>query len=234
VLVQAGGSAPGRRLAGTRADGVFAAELTKHGAIEHYREVKRHATAAGRDPDGVKILPGVLLSLGSTEEEARRRNDELHELGPSFYSVGWLSGVMGIDGFALELDAPFPEDVLETALDPAHEGGSIGFRQSIVKQIRATNPTVREYLKETRYVGSGHHGFTGTPEQFVDHIEDWFHAGAIDGFNLQPDVLIDGLEIIVDEVVPLLRARGLYRHEYETSTLRGHFLAASRPGVRVG
>ena len=187
MLVQAGGSAAGLRLAGTRAEGVFAAELTKAGAIEHYNEVKGYAAAAGRNPGDVKILPGVLLSLGSTEEEARRRSDELHELGPASYSVQWLSGSLGIDASALPLDEPFREEVLRTALDPGFAGGSIGFRQSIVEQIRQTRPTVREYLKQTRYTGSGHHGFAGTPEQFADHIEDWWRSGAIDGFNPQPD-----------------------------------------------
>jgi len=66
----------------------------------------------------------------------------------------------------------------------------------------------------------------GTPEQLADHIEDWFHAGAIDGFNLQPDRLMDGLAVIVDELVPILRKRDLYRHEYKTETLREHFRAA--------
>ncbi len=231
VLLQAGGSAKGRWLAGTRADGVFSAELTKAGAVEHYNEVKQHAVAAGRDPDSVKILPGVLLSLGSTEEEARRRSDELHDLGPASYSAQWLSGHLGIDASKLDQDEKFPEEVLEAALDPAYSPGSIGFRQSIVRQIRATSPTVREYLRQTRYTGSGHHGFAGTPEQFADHIEDWYRSGAIDGFNLQPDVLIDGLEVIADEVVPLLRRRGLFRNEYETSTLRGHFQGASGAAV---
>lgn len=227
VILQAGGSEAGRRIAGQWAEGVFAAELTKLGAIEHYNEVKGYAAAAGRNPDDIKILPGVLMSLGSTEEEARRRSDQVHDLGPASYSLGWLSGSLGIDAFKLELDAPFPEDVLRQALDPAFAGGSIGFRQSIVRQIRETRPTVREYLKQTRYTGSGHHGFVGTPEQFADHVEDWWRSGAIDGFNLQPDVLADGLEVIADEVIPILRQRGLYRHEYETSTLRGHFQAAS-------
>lgn len=227
VLLQAGGSEAGRQLAGQWAEGVFAAELTKAGAIEHYNEVKDYAAAAGRDPDDVKILPGVLMSLGSTEEEARRRSDEIHDLGPSSYSVAWLSGALGIDASQLPLDEPFPEEVLRQALDPSFAGGSIGFRQSIVKQIRETRPTVREYLRQTRYTGSGHHGFVGTPEQFADHVEDWWRSGAIDGFNLQPDVLADGLEVIADEVVPLLRKRGLYRHEYEETTLRGHFRAAS-------
>ncbi|ROO84231.1 FMN-dependent oxidoreductase (nitrilotriacetate monooxygenase family) [Actinocorallia herbida] len=222
VLVQAGGSAAGRALAGHRADAVFAAELTKEGAIGHYREVKRYAADAGRPPESVKILPGLLLSLGSTEAEARRRSDELHDLGPASYSAQWLSQAIGYDVATLDLDAKFPEDVLAAIVDPAHAGGSIGFRQSIHAQIRRTEPTVREYLRQTRYTGSGHSGFVGTPEQLADHIEDWYRSGAVDGFNLQPDVLADGLEVIVDEVVPLLRKRGLFRHEYTADTLRGH------------
>lgn len=227
VLLQAGGSPKGRRLAGRFAEGVFAAELTKEGAIEHYRQVKRHAVEFGRRPDDVKILPGLLLSLGSTEEEARRRSDELHDLSPAAYSTQWLSQSIGFDASTLPLDEPFPEEVLSGPIDPQTFTGSIGFRESIIKQIRRTNPTVREYLRQTRYTGSGHAGFVGTPEQLADHIEDWFRAGAIDGFNLQPDRLIDGLEVIADEVVPLLRAKGLFRHEYETHTLREHFRAAS-------
>jgi len=140
--------------------------------------------------------------------------------------IGFVDGTESPQGPAGVSAALVGEDA-----DPAFAGGSIGFRQSIVKQIRATDPTVREYLKQTRYTGSGHHGFAGTPEQFADHVEDWWRSGAIDGFNLQPDVLADGLEVIADEVVPLLRRRGLFRHEYETPTLRGHFAAASGRGV---
>jgi FMN-dependent oxidoreductase (nitrilotriacetate monooxygenase family) len=228
VIFQAGGSPEGRALAGRVADGVFAAELTKEGAIEHYREVKQHALAAGRSADAVKILPGLLLTLGSTEEEARRRSDELHDLGPASYSAQWLSQSIGYDVLTLELDEPFPAELLDAPVDHATFRGSIGFRQSIFERIRQTRPTVREYLRETRYTGSGHGGFVGTPEQLVDRIEDWFHSGAIDGFNLQPDRLIDGLEVIADELVPLLRARSLFRHDYETDTLRGHLAASAR------
>ncbi|MBD9625001.1 NtaA/DmoA family FMN-dependent monooxygenase [Ensifer sp. ENS06] len=227
IIFQAGGSPQGRALAGRAAEGVFAAELTKKQATEHYRLVKGFARSNGRSPDEIKILPGLLLSLGSTEEEARRRSDEIHDAGPPSYSIGWLSQAIGFDASKLELDEPFPEEVLAPISDTQGFLGSIGFRESIITQIRKTNPTVREYLKQTRYTGSGHAGFVGTPEQLADHIEDWFHSGAIDGFNLQPDRLIDGLDVIVDELVPVLRRRGLYRHEYETETLREHFQAAS-------
>jgi alkanesulfonate monooxygenase SsuD/methylene tetrahydromethanopterin reductase-like flavin-dependent oxidoreductase (luciferase family) len=141
--------------------------------------------------------------------------------------VGWLSQAIGYDASKLELDEPFPEEILGPIKDAKTFLGSIGFRESIITQIRKTNPTVREYLRQTRYTGSGHAGFVGTPEQLADHIEDWFHAGAIDGFNLQPDRLVDGLPVIADELVPILRKRGLYRHEYTTETLRDHLKAAS-------
>lgn len=97
--------------------------------------------------------------------------------------------------------------------------GSIGFRESIVERIRQT---VREYLRETRYSGSGHGGFVGTPEQLV-RIEHWYLSGASDGFNLQPVTL----PVIADEVVPLLQRRGLFRRKYETDTLRGDLKAAT-------
>lgn len=228
VIFQAGGSPQGRALAGRVGEGVFAAELTQEGAIEHYREVKQNAIDFGRSPDAVKILPGLLLTLGSTEEEARRRVDEIHDLGPSAYSALWLSQAIGYDVSTLELDEPFPAELLDGPFDASAFRGSIGFRQSIFERIRQSKPTVREYLRETRYTGSGHGGFVGTPEQLADKIEDWFQAGAIDGFNLQPDRLIDQLEVIADELVPILRARGLYRHDYETDTLRGHLQASSR------
>lgn len=227
VLFQAGGSPGGRDIASRYADGVFSAEITLDSAREHYRTVKEGAVRAGRDPREVAIMPGLLLTLGSTEEEARRRVDELYESSPSAYAAAWLTHAIGVDVSALELDEPFPDEVLRGPADPDIFTGSIGFRESILEQIRQTRPTVREYLRQTRYSGSGHGGFVGTPEQLVDRIEQWYRGYACDGFNLQPDLLVDSLEVIADEVVPLLAARGLFRTDYETTTLRGHLTAAA-------
>lgn len=68
----------------------------------------------------------------------------------------------------------------------------------------------------------------GTPEQIADDIAHWFEAGAADGFNLMPDVLPGGLQDFVDGVVPILQRRGLFRTEYEGTTLRDH-LGLPRP-----
>jgi hypothetical protein len=64
-------------------------------------------------------------------------------------------------------------------------------------------------------------------------MEDWFHDGAADGFNLMPPVLPHQLDLFISEVVPLLRKRGLFRDAYEGETLRSHF-GLSRPDVQFG
>ena len=68
----------------------------------------------------------------------------------------------------------------------------------------------------------------GTPEQIADDIEHWFKAGAADGFNLMPDALPGGLQDFADGVVPLLQKRGIFREDYEGTTLRDH-LGLVRP-----
>src|SRR5690606_753480 len=119
---------------------------------------------------------------------------ELYDTSPSWYSAAWLTHAIGVDVTTLELDEPFPDEVINGPVSETFQG-SIGFRESILEQIRQTRPTVREYLRQTRYSGSGHGGFVGTPEQLVDRIEQWYLAGACDGFNLQPDILVDSLEV---------------------------------------
>jgi alkanesulfonate monooxygenase SsuD/methylene tetrahydromethanopterin reductase-like flavin-dependent oxidoreductase (luciferase family) len=79
--------------------------------------------------------------------------------------------------------------------------------------------------------GRGHQVVAGTPEQVADHIEHWFTTGAADGFNVMAPLLPSGLAEFVDHVVPLLRARGLFRDEYTGRTLRDHY-RLPRPASR--
>lgn len=71
--------------------------------------------------------------------------------------------------------------------------------------------------------GRGHRTVAGTPEQVADALEVWFRGGAADGFNIMPAALPSGLGEFVDHVVPLLRARGLFREDYTGRTLREHY-----------
>jgi FMN-dependent oxidoreductase (nitrilotriacetate monooxygenase family) len=214
IVFQSGSSGPGRDLAARVADVVFTAQNTLEGAIEFRSDVRRRADAIGRDPDTIKVLPGLLPILGGTEAEARARKEELDELGGREAELKKLSLRIGVPLDALELDKPLPVDLVR-----ANGGfrGSEGFRDAAVKLAVAERLTVRELLYRN---GGGHQQVVGTPEQVADQIAEWHAAGAVDGFNLMIDVLPDGLRDFVDQVVPILRARSLFQHDYAGATLR--------------
>ncbi|MDF0586057.1 LLM class flavin-dependent oxidoreductase [Tsukamurella sp. 8F] len=220
LLVQAGGSPAGRELAGREANAVFSAELSLRAGVEHYEHVKAVAAAAGRDPAHVKILPGLITTIGSTEDEAQRRHAETETTAPDGFPLSRLETLLGVPPGELDVDRPVPGRILAAPADPARFGASLGFRESVVRLAEEERPTVRALLGRLAGAG-GHRKITGTPEQVADTIEQWFRAGAADGFNLMPDRFPDGLEDFVDHVVPILRARGLFRHEYSERTLRG-------------
>jgi alkanesulfonate monooxygenase SsuD/methylene tetrahydromethanopterin reductase-like flavin-dependent oxidoreductase (luciferase family) len=115
----------------------------------------------------------------------------------------------------LKLDELLPDLPLPTNANQTMFLGTVAL-------ARKDNLTVRQLLKALGG-GVGHRFIIGTPEGIADDIETWFNAGAADGFNLMPDVLPTGLEVFVDEVVPLLQKRGIFRTEYEGRTLRDHF-----------
>jgi len=154
--------------------------------------------------------------LGSTEAEVKRREQGLWDLLPKDYAIGRLAGLLQIDPKRLLLDDPFPTDI------PVPPNGMQTFAAATLQTAKRRGLTVRQVLRELGG-GIGHRMFVGTPEALADDMERWLHAGAADGFNLMPDVFPDGLEILVDEVVPILRRKGIFRREYTGRTLRDHF-----------
>ncbi len=226
AIVQAGGSPRGRQLAGERAHGVFTADLTLEDAIAHYRQTKDFARAAGRDPEEVNLLPGFALVIGSTEAEAAERYDEWESRAPGTYTEDRLSHILGVDVTQLDYDEQLPDEITATPADPVAFGASLSFRETTVRFARENRLTVRELLRS--YGGYGHPIIIGTPEQIADTLEHWYRSGAADGFNLMPDVFPEGLEHLVDEVVPILRRRGIFHHEYEDRTLRGRLAPAKK------
>ncbi|MET8650149.1 NtaA/DmoA family FMN-dependent monooxygenase [Nocardia aurea] len=227
LVVQAGGSPQGRALAGPTANAVFSAELSLSAGLEHYEQVKRTATEFGRSRDDIAILPGLITIIGSTNAEAEARYALARELQEPGHELSRLGAVLAHDLGQYDLDDPFPPHVLEDLDDPDAFSASLGFRESVVRgvadRVAATGGryTLREALLE--FGNGGHRRVIGSPEEVADTIEEWFRAGAADGFNLMPDGFPSGLEIFVDEVVPILRRRGLFRHEYTETTLRERF-----------
>jgi len=215
VTVQAGGSSDGRDLAAAQAEAVFTLAQSVEEGVAYARDLRARAAGYGRATDSIVILPGLATVIGSTEAEAKRRQDDLWELVPIEYSLARLAGTLQVSAERLELDKPLPELPL-----PANANQTMF--QATVNLARRGNLTVRQLLKALGG-GVGHRIIVGTPEFIADDIETWFRAGAADGFNLMPDVLPTGLEVFVDTVVPLLQKRGLFRRGYQGKTLRDHF-----------
>ena len=217
TLVQAGGSPAGQRLAARHADVVYSVEMEIDQAVRNRDAVRAYAAEAGRDPDDVIVLPGLALVIGSTEREARDRFDHWENLAHPAFSLDALSFALGIDAESLALDEPLPSWVVDAEPDPATYKGSSGYRRSLIAHARKENLTVRQMLRD--FGGYGQRFIAGTPERIADSIEEWFRAGAADGFNIMLDLFPSGLEDFVDHVVPILQRRGLFRTAYEERDL---------------
>ncbi|UGT63147.1 NtaA/DmoA family FMN-dependent monooxygenase [Nocardia asteroides] len=217
VLVQAGASPQGRAFAAAHAEVIYTSQLSLSGVREFSAELRAAAAAHGRTPEALRILPGLVPVVGSTEAEARGRFDALqNRLHPDSTPVRTLAQWLGYPDAELELDAPLPERY--TVL-PATRVGPEGFFTALTRYAAETGYTVRELLT---HVLGGHRVVIGTPKTVADHIELWFRNGGIDGFTVIPAVLPASLADFVDEVVPELRRRGLFRRGYEGATLREH------------
>lgn len=228
VVVQAGGSSDGKRLASRVGEVIFSGAQDIDDAKAFRDEIRAGATQFGRRPEDIVILPGLSTVIGSTEEEARRRREQLDDLLPLAYGRTRLAGQLGFSLDDFDLDEQIPQDRL---VDPDKARGTQTFYRIVVKIIEQEQPTLRQLLR--RLSGSnGHRIAVGTPTQIADNMEHWFRYGAADGFNVMPDVLPSGLDPFLDEVVPELQRRGLFRTEYEASTLRG-YLGFSTPPAPI-
>ncbi|MEH0544386.1 LLM class flavin-dependent oxidoreductase [Streptomyces sp. B21-105] len=219
LLVQAGSSGDGKVFAARYAEAVFTAQQTLADAQAFYADLKARTAAAGRDPGHVKVLPGIVPVIGSTEAEARAHERVLEDHIVYTHGVGRLESLLQLDPGTLELDAELP------AVLPPEEAieGAKSRYTLVVELARRERLTVRQLIGRLGG-GRGHHTFAGTPEQVADTIETWFRQGAADGFNIMPAVLPSGLDAFVDHVVPILRTRGLLRTGYgPRTTLRERY-----------
>ena len=226
VLVQAGASEDGRRFAARYAEAIFTVAKSLADGQEFYADIKARVRAAGRDPEQVVVLPGLTTVIGSTEREAHERREHMEDLVHPRYALDRLAELLGVPAQELVLDEPLPDAIVAP---PSELESSQSFRASTIAFSRREGLTVRQLLR--RLGGShGHRIVAGTPEQVADDIERWFREGAADGFNVMPDAIQGGTEVFLDQVVPELRRRGLFRTEYAGRTLRDHF-GLSLPGA---
>jgi FMN-dependent oxidoreductase (nitrilotriacetate monooxygenase family) len=213
VIFQAGSSATGSAFAAQHAEVIFTGQGNRGRAVDFYRSIHDKAAALGRAKAPL-ITPSLRFVVGSTEEEAARAERTAYEYFSPEYQAGWLLEV-DVDVTGADLDGPVPDSAFPDSTQ-THQTALAGYRAL----AREGNPTVREFLYRT--VNGWGAQVVGTAERVADEIEDWFHTGACDGFVLSDSGVPGQLEVFVDQVVPLLRKRGLFRHEYAGRTLRDH------------
>jgi alkanesulfonate monooxygenase len=221
VIVQAGASEAGKELAADTAEMVFGSSRTIEDGRRFYADLKGRLAARGRSPDTLKILPGALVIVGRTTAEARGKKEQLDSLVHPDSSLPNLSMRLGVDASGFDLDAPLPEI-------PQTNQGQSG-REALVSLARRENLTVRQLARMVG--GYGGLQMVGTAEEIADTMQEWLETGASDGFNVMFHTVPAGLDDFVDLVVPELQRRGIYRTEYEGTTLRDH-LGLKRPENR--
>ncbi|MGO1770085.1 MAG: NtaA/DmoA family FMN-dependent monooxygenase [Microbacterium sp.] len=227
VVFQAGASEQGRDLAGRCAEAVYSVAWDLPSARAHRRAVRRRAREHGRDPDRIAVMPGLVTFVASSEAEALACQAELDALLPEEDALAQLAFFVGVDTSRWRMDGPVPP------LRPLDEfSGPKGRYRTVLRIIERERPTVRELLGHLG-AGGGHATFVGTPERIADRIEHWVDAGGADGFNLMPPTLPGGIELFVDQVIPVLQRRGRFRRRYRGRTLRSHLgLAVDGPDSR--
>ena len=215
VIFQAGDSEEGRDLGATIADAIFTHAASIEQGQGFRNDLRHRAAGKGRDPDGLLIVPGIFPIVADTDEEALAKQEDilggrsfdkaLRELGRPF---GWH------DFTQYDLDAPFP--------DLPEDVGQNSFRtqaNAIKKLAKDRGFTLRQLVEFQ--LASRRSPFVGSPLTVANEIQRWFEAGAFDGINVSVTVPSEFARF-TEQVLPILRERGIVRSEYESTTLRGN------------
>ena len=209
AIFQAGTSPKGQDFAVKYADAIFAIQPRPEDAANYFNSIKSQLADIGRDPDSCKILFGMQPIIGSSEAEAREKQEEHNALVP-------LEGGMAILSAHLDFDlSKIPADAL---MSERNEPELYRMRTRFHK-IDGTPMTVAET--------AARHGqsvslpqFVGTPQGIADQMETFINVAGGDGFMLTAIHSPGAIEDFVDLVVPELQKRGIYRKEYKGNTQR--------------
>jgi alkanesulfonate monooxygenase SsuD/methylene tetrahydromethanopterin reductase-like flavin-dependent oxidoreductase (luciferase family) len=228
VIFQAGDSDEGREFAASTADAIF----TRHGTLDagraFYADVKGRLARYGRTPDSLKILPAATYVLGDTDAEAHEKADVIrHQQVSGQTAIKFLEQLWNRDLSAYDPDGPLPAE------DPlVDEGPHIARGRASVRMHRDPLATARQWrelaeaknlsIRELIIQVTGRQSFVGTPAAVATAMDEFVQADASDGFILVPHITPGGLDEFADTVVPLLQERGVFRTEYEGTTLREH------------
>ncbi|WHA43470.1 NtaA/DmoA family FMN-dependent monooxygenase [Agrobacterium larrymoorei] len=217
VIAQAGASEGGIDLAARHGEIIYCNILSRPAGQAFGKKVRDRAVAFGRDPSGIRIVPGLVVILGKTREEALRK----HEL---FSGAGSEDGILArfIKENGLDPDRFDPDAVLnaEQFIPDQNRQWAVGMGLGLSDLLTHERLTARQVVRRSE----GHHRLLlGTPREVADGIIDLWQDGTVDGYTLQPPRAPDDIIEFVDQVVPILQDRGVYPREYSPGTVRDRY-----------
>ncbi|GAA0895339.1 MULTISPECIES: NtaA/DmoA family FMN-dependent monooxygenase [Streptomyces violaceusniger group] len=237
VIFQAGDSEEGREFAAAGADAIFSRYSTFKEGQAFYTDVKGRLARHGRTHDQLLILPAATFVLGDTDAEARELAHEVRRQQVSgATAIKHLEFVWNRDLSAYDPDGPLPD------IDPDPGEHTIARGRAQVRMYRDPLAVAREWrelaaankwsIRDLVIETGSRQSFIGSPATVAETINSFVQADASDGFILVPHITPGGLDVFADTVVPLLQERGVFRTEYEGTTLRDH-LGLAHPGTEV-
>ena len=217
VIAQAGASDYGLDLAARHGEIIYCNILSRSAGKEFRRKITERAIAFGRDPSGIRIVPGLVAIVGESREEALRK----HEL---FSGAGSEDGLLlrfarehGIDPKTFDPDAPLDGQQFEPGPD---RGQAVGMGRGLSDLLTHEKLTARQAVRRAE---GNHRLVLGTPEEVADQIIDLWADGTVDGYTYQPPRAPEDIEEFVEKVVPILQDRGVYPRAYEGQTIRDRY-----------
>lgn len=206
VLFQAGSSPAGREFAARNAEAQFIITPNPEAARLLVDDTRARLPRYGRDPHDLTFFQGLHFVIGSTEEEARRKEAELEDNIDLDAMIAHLSGAIGIDFGSHPLDTPLgaiETEGIRSVLDWVRD--SVDGREATIEDLG------RLQGRNSRVVG--------TPEQIADELQRWRDAG-VDGINVVNATIPGSYVEFIDHVIPVLQQRGLAQSEYAPGTAR--------------
>jgi len=217
VIAQAGASEDGVDLAARHGEIIYCNILSRPAGQAFGRKVRDRAAALGRDPSGIRIVPGLVYILGKSREEALRKHEIWTGAGSEAGLLARFVNEHGLDPTTFDPDA-----ILDPAAfvpDPNRQL-AVGMGLGLSDMLTHENLTARQVIRRAE---GNHRLLLGTPRDIADGLIDLWEDGAVDGYTLQPPRAPDDIVDFVEQVVPILQDRGVYPRDYEGATIRDRY-----------
>lgn len=224
VIIMPASSGYGLQAAGMYANVVIAMPQTIEQGRAIRTTIRQAAQQAGRDPDEVRLLIFVGYTIADTERQALDMRRALDDRLGDENALERLGAYLGLREAPAQPDEPFTQTQL--AAMRAHPQDP---RSAAVVELARAGWSPRYILAHAPF--DPYPSVVGTAEQVADHLQRWFEAGVTDGFMLNFDDFPTGVNAFVDRVIPILRDRGIFPHDYQGTTLRDHLGVPAQYGL---